>query len=142
MVTADKCRKAAQVFLDDLADRLQKLPPAFNSQKELAKAAGVSEATPSDYKNKKKMEKPEFRTVFQVAYALLGRSPCSMGDPTCIANHKISKALDIDADLLLIKLARIIMENPKPPALQYIKSLIDTASEEIQIPFQTQDTAV
>lgn len=59
---------------------LRELPPPYSTQVELARAAGVSNATPSDYKNRKKPQ-PEFRTVFQLAYALLGRSPFSLKEP-------------------------------------------------------------
>lgn len=80
MVTPSECEKAAQNFLDQFFDMLHHLPSPYSTQAELARAAGVSNATPSDYKNLKKPN-PEFRIVFQLAYALLGRSPLSLKEP-------------------------------------------------------------
>jgi transcriptional regulator with XRE-family HTH domain len=129
MVTAKECEKAAQEFLDTLMGMLNHLPREYPSQTALAKAAGVSDPTISDYKNGNKMEKPEFRKVFQVAYALMGRTPCSLKQETEDINfRKIRNALKSDMGSLILRLSEIILNSPPShQALQFIKSAIDTA---------------
>jgi hypothetical protein len=142
MVTAKICRDAAQGFLDELSDRLLHLPPEFDTLKGLAKAAGVSGATPSDYKNKRKLQKPEFRPVFQLAYALLGRSPCSLKEPVYLINHRISKALEMDKESLLEKLAQVLIDSPDSPGLDFVKSAIETAAKKINTSIKSQDSSL
>lgn len=136
MITPHKCERAAQNFLEQLSSSLHHLPPQFRTQKALAMAAGVSNPTISDYKNGNKLERPEFKVVFCVAYALLGRSPCTLNyEPQEVGFHKILNAIKVDSKSLLLKLSDIILNAPpEHQALHFIKSAIDIGHDQIISP--------
>lgn len=90
---------------------LQKLPPQYSTQTELARAAGVSDPTISDYKNLKKLKDPQFKEIFQISYALLGHPPCSLNDSRDLILHKFKSAQELDKFGILKKIIELIISD-------------------------------
>jgi len=111
MVNSAQCKKAAQDYLEQLHKMLQNLPPQYSTQAELARAAGVSDPTISDYKNLKKLKDPQFREVFQISYALLGHPPFSLKDSFDLKLRRFKLAQDRDRLGILDKIVSLLISD-------------------------------
>lgn len=111
--------------MDELVEELNEYAKT-QKLKDLAKMAGVSGAAVSDYKNGKKLIAPEFRKIYQVAYALIKRPPCKLSiEPEKIPIMKIKQAMSIDKTGLILKLAEVIIGLDDEEDLQFIATPIN-----------------
>jgi hypothetical protein len=135
-----KAEIAAQKFLADYEEALNRYAARGQKLNYLAKQAGVSAPTVTDHKKGNKLTAPQFKIIFQVAYALMGKSPCKLTvEPEQIGIARISQAMDKDEKGLIMKLADVILKVADDGDLKYIEAPIILLSRKlIQPPYQTK----
>lgn len=109
MVKTKKIDKAAKDFFNAVIAGMKNRPAEFVNDKDMAKAAGVPVGTFNEYKHESKgTQRPNFFTIFKIAYLLAKGPPCSLAPETLIIN-RFQEALALDQLKILDKIISLIV---------------------------------
>lgn len=109
MDKSKKIDQAAKDFFKAVVRGMKNRPTEFATDVAMAKAAGVRKTTFNEYKNETKgTGRPNFFTVYKIAYLLANGPPCSI-EPEDILINRFQEALRLDRLKILDKIISLII---------------------------------